>query len=203
MRGRTAVAPAPPEQSTLGRVNPGTTGTGIIALRVFAVGAAIALVAAVRPVNTKVQQMWAALHNWAGPEADRLGHFHHAGPAIHVKTTGRGLLATSMGHAWTWTAVIAGAVLLTWAALAANKLRSPTPGSLAARGLATIAGVVLAVLVCVAALVWGLTLVEPGRVALAGALRGIAWCARYLQQGAADLIGTQPTPITHLTGGTR
>lgn len=197
---RTSTVLPPYEPTGAGVVNPGTRTGGIIALRIAAALSAVALTAAVRPLNTNVQRVWAALHNWAGPAADRLGHFHHAGPAIHVKAS-HGWLAE--GDRWPWTVGIASAVLLVWVGLAANKLRNPTPGSLAARGVATLVGIVLAVLVVLAAAVWGLTLWGPGQGVAAGVLRGVAWCAGKLQQGAADLISTKPSRISGVTGGPR
>jgi hypothetical protein len=197
MRARTAEAPTP-ELTGIGTINPGTRKAGTVGLRIGAVLSAVALTAAVRPVNANVQRMWAALHNWAGPKADQLGHFRHAGLAIHVKA-GHGLLAT--GDRWPWTAGIAGALLLIWLVLAANKLRRPTPGTLAARGVATLAGILVAVLVAVVAVVWGLAQFKQGQLADAQMLRFVAWGAGLAQQGAAGLIGTEPTPLTHVTGG--
>lgn len=80
----TLLMPPPSERTGIGVINPGTRKAGIIAFRVF-VGVSVALlVVYVQQFRALLQLGAAALHNWAGPYADRLAHTRHAGRPVRV-----------------------------------------------------------------------------------------------------------------------
>jgi hypothetical protein len=186
------------EPTGIGTLEPGTRKAGIITLRIAALLSLVMLAAAVRPFNTAIQTAWAALHNWAGPLADSITHTRHAGPPIHVRASGSGWLAA--GDRWPWTVAIAVSVLVVWSALAVNKMRRPDPVAEAA-GRRNYLGIAAGVLVVLALVIVGAMQVDAGRAAVAGVLRGLAWLGGYAQHWTAELIGTKPTPLTHVTGG--
>lgn len=185
---------------TVGELEPGTRKAGIIGLRVAVGFSLVALVVGVRPLNTAVQQMWAALHNWAGPLADRIGHQRHAGQPIHVPGDRSGWLAS--GHNWPAAVGIAIAVIAVWVWLAVAKVRRRDPFA-EVQGRRNWAGIAAGIAVVLAGVVFGALQVDFGRTCVAGLLRGLAWLGRYMQQFTADLVSNRPSPLTGITGGGR
>jgi hypothetical protein len=182
---------------TVGELDASTRKAGIIVLRVAAIGSAVAVVAAVRPLNVSIQKMWAALHNWAGPLADKLGHTRHAGKPIRVRDAGAGWMVSNQ-HVQLGAA-IAGAVLVVWVVLAVNKVRRRDPLAVV-EGRRNWAGISAAIVVVAALVVFGALQVEPGRAAVALLLRGLAGLGDWAQRFTAYLMTGKPGMLSRLVG---